>query len=213
MYASNSQIVQSHISNNQASIEGGGIYVHKSDLLQCNILKNKGMGIHSRIDKQDECNHLYNTIVWGNDGESVSYNSAISTHNTYMSHCAIEGLRSTANGNIPLSHDNTGIFGPYFVDPVTEAGVTESTGDWQLQEASLCINAGSNTISSMTMPTFDLNNMERIQHGQVDLGVYESSFDATCKEMDIREVNRLIPLPPFLFLWPQCGPSATGWPQ
>ncbi len=189
MYASNSQIVQSHISNNQASIEGGGVYVHKSDLLQCNILKNMGMGIHSRIDKQDECNHLYNTIVWGNDGESVSYSSAISTHNTYMSHCAIEGLRSTANGNIPLSHDNTGIFGPYFVDPVTEAGVTESTGDWQLQEASLCINAGSNTISSMTMPTFDLNNMERIQHGQVDLGVYESSFDATCKEMDIREAT------------------------
>ena len=189
MYASNSQIVQSHISNNQASIEGGGIYVHKTDLLQCNILKNMGIGIHSRIDKQDEYNHLYNTIVWGNDGESVSYSSAISTRNTFMSHCAIEGLRSTANGNIPLSHDNTGIFGPYFVDPVTEAGVTESTGDWQLQEASLCINAGSNNVSGMTMPAFDLNKMERIQHGQVDLGVYESSFDAICTEMDIREAT------------------------
>ncbi len=189
MYASNSQIVQSHIGNNQASMEGGGLYVHQSDLLQCNILKNKGDGIYSRIDKQNECAHLYNTIVWGNDGESFSYSSAISIHNTYMSHCAIEGLRNTASGNIPLSHDNTGIFGPYFVDPVTETGVTESTGDWQLQEASLCINAGSNNVSGLTIPTFDLNKMERIQHGQVDLGVYESSFDATCKEMDVREAT------------------------
>ena len=189
MYASNSLIVQSHIGNNQAAMEGGGLYVHQSDLLQCNILKNEGDGVFSRIDKQNECTHFYNTIVWGNDGESFSYSSAISIHNTYMSHCAVEGLRNTASGNIPLSHDNTALFGPHFVDPVTETGVTESTGNWQLQEASLCINAGSNNVSGMTMPTSDLNNMERIQHGQIDLGIYESSFDATCKEMDVKEAT------------------------
>ena len=189
MFASNSQIVQSHVSNNQASINGGGAYVQNSSLLQCNVLKNQGNGIFSRIDKQDEYNRFYNTIVWGNDEESIVYSSNMSTINTALSHCAVEGFRSTANGNIPLSHDNTGAFGPRFVDPVSEVGVTESAGDWQLLESSLCINAGTSAVQGMTMPTLDLNKEVRVQQGQIDLGVYESSFEQICMKMDVREAT------------------------
>ena len=189
IYGISNQIIQSHIGNNQASDMGGGVYAQMSDLLQCNILKNTGGGLFSQIDNVDEFNHIYNSILWGNSESSLGYSSSMAKRNTLLCHCAVEGLQSTSNGNIPLSHDNTGALGPYFVDPIVETGVTESTGNWQLQAASMCVNAGMNEILNMTLPIQDLNNEPRIQNSHVDLGVFESPYEATCTEIDVRHVS------------------------
>lgn len=185
IYAINSTLCQTLISNNEAET-GGGIYAQNTEVLQSNILKNQGDGLCVFADSYNDFVHLNNTILWGNEGKNVQYMSNIAQANTIINHCAIEGLQNADNDNVPLSADNEGASGPWFVAPVAETGVTEEIGDWQLQEASVCIDGGSNNYGAVN---YDLNGSSRIQNGRMDIGVYESPYEAQCVNIDIREVS------------------------
>ena len=185
IYAKDAQIIQSHIGNNEAET-GGGVWASKSDLLQCNIVRNEGDGLCVQADDRNSFVHLDNSILWGNEGNNIHYLSNMAQANTIVKHCAIEGWNNTDNGNLPLSEDNTGAFGPWFVEPSTETGLTQELGDWQLQEASLCIDAGENVAS---LPVYDIIGANRIQNGRTDMGAFESPYGAQCVETDIRDVS------------------------
>lgn len=185
IYAINSTLCQTLISNNEAET-GGGIYAQNTEVLQSNILKNQGDGLCVFADGYNDFVHLNNTVLWGNEGKNVQYMSNIAQANTIINHCAIEGLQNADNDNVPLSADNEGASGPWFVAPVAETGVTEEIGDWQLQEASVCIDGGSNNYGAVN---YDLNGSSRIQNGRIDIGVYESPYEAQCVNIDIREVS------------------------
>ncbi len=185
IYAKDAKITQSHIGNNEAET-GGGVWASKSDLLQCNIVRNEGNGLCVQTDDRNSFVHLDNSILWGNDGDNIHYLSNMAQANTIVKHCAIEGWNNTDNGNFPLSEDNTGAFGPWFVEPSTETGLTQELGDWQLQEASLCIDAGEDVAS---LSDYDIIGANRIQNGRTDIGAFESPYGAQCVETDIREVS------------------------
>ena len=185
IYAINSTLCQTLISNNEAEA-GGGIYAQKTEVLQSNILKNQGDGLCVFADNYNDFVRLNNTILWGNEGKNVQYISNIAQANTLINHCAIEGLLNADNDNVPLSADNEGASGPWFVAPVAETGVTEEIGDWQLQEASVCIDGGSNNNGAVN---YDINGSSRIQNGRMDIGVYESPYEAQCVNIDIHEVS------------------------
>lgn len=185
IYAKNAKTIQSHIGNNEAET-GGGVLAINSDLLQCNIVRNDNDGLCVQADDRNSFVHLDNSILWGNEGNNIHYLSNMAQANTIVKHCAIEGWNNTDNGNLPLSGDNAGAFGPWFVEPSTEAGLTQELGDWQLQEASLCIDAGENVAS---LPDYDIIGANRIQNGRTDMGAYESPYGAQCVETDIRDVS------------------------
>lgn len=177
IYSTNSQIIQSHIGNNTATNQTGGVYADASDLLQCNIVSNTNGGLLVCADDNDSYANLYNSILWGNSGSNLIFHSGMAQNNTTVSHCAIEGWSELSNGNIPLSVDNEGDFGPHF------------TGDWQLGEASVCINAGNSSFPNEAMPLYDLNSAPRVQYDFVDIGAFESPFAAPCREMEVLEAS------------------------
>ena len=177
IYAVNSKIIQSHISNNTDNGFAGGIYAVNSDVLQCNIVNNEGDGLLAGANDNSSYVRLYNSILWGNTGDNLAYLSGIAKYNTVVSHCAIEGWQELSHGNIPLSADNEGDFGPHF------------TEDWQLGEASVCIDAGNSSLPNEVMPIYDLNGAPRIQNDAVDIGAFESPYAAPCREMEMLEVS------------------------
>ena len=177
IYAVNSKIIQSHIGNNIANDIAGGIYSQTSDVLQCNVVNNEGDGLLVCADDNQSYIHVFNSILWGNTGNNLAYHSSMAQNNTTVSHCAIEGWQELSHGNIPLSAANEGDFGPHF------------TEDWQLGEASVCIDAGNSSLPNEALPLYDLNGEPRIQNDAVDIGAFESPYAAPCQEMEVLEVS------------------------
>ena len=191
IYANNSQIVQSLVNNNQATAQGGGLYLNNSDLFQNVVVKNQGGGLAINADNNNAHVRMTNSIIWGNQNSNITYLTNAAQANTTLSHCAVENFTNHEQGNIPLSSNNTAIFGPNFVNPVETVGLTENQGDWHLEAISPCINTGSNTLPGTTLPDFDLNSQPRIyQESTVDMGVYE--YQSATQPTTIEYINASI---------------------
>jgi len=126
-------------------VEKWGGAAHTCTLNNCTITGNlagsSGGGTHSST--------LNNCIVYGNTASSsVNYG-----YYCKLSYSCTTPL-PTGNGNIATD--------PLFVD--------SANGDFQLQESSPCINAGSN---ASTPSGTDLDGNPRIMDGSVDMGAYE----------------------------------------
>ena len=188
VYAINCSLVQCLIANNEASGHGGGVFLDNSDLLQCDVVNNLGGGVYVCSDNGNSVSRLANSILWGNEGENLSFASTILQANTFMIHCAVENGKGLDNGTIPLVSDNLDDFGPHFACPSADVGLTSASGNWHLTEGSPCVDAGTNAVSWAEIPQHDLSASARIQNGQVDLGVFESLFGADCVLMDLRDV-------------------------
>ena len=190
IYANNTAIVQSHVGNNLATVQGGGLYLNNSDLLQSDVVKNEGGGLYVSLEDNNAFSNLTNNIIWGNDNYNLSFISSISQTNTALNHCAIEGLTNTDNGNISLSSNNNDLFGPQFITPTEDVGLTESQGDWHLAASSLCIDAGTHTLAGTTLPDYDMDANPRVfQNGIVDMGVYEALHEAQSVLVDVVYVS------------------------
>ncbi len=190
IYANNTLIVQSHIGNNLATVQGGGLYLNNSDLLQSDVVKNEGGGLYVSLEDNNAFSNLTNNIIWGNDNYNLNFISSISQTNTTLNHCAIEGLTNTDNGNISLSSNNNDLFGPQFIAPTEDVGLSEAQGDWHLAATSLCIDAGTNTLAGMSLPDYDMDANPRVfQNGIVDMGVYEALHEAQSVLVDVVYVS------------------------
>lgn len=172
------------VTNNTAK-SGGGIYSYTSATIVENTTiannaatENAG-GLYAYHMKQ-----LTNCIVWGN-----RLNGAISNIEMYRDdspaclflHNAVEG-GIAGEGNIPLLPATCldGGFLPHFANPSTTAGHTDSTDnvDWHLLQGSVCVNRGSDSLITTVLST-DLDGGQRVRHGQVDMGCYESDYEAS----------------------------------
>ena len=169
------------VANNTADLSGGGIYSSSSSAIVANttVVNNtanvSGAGIYSHY-----INKVSNSILWGNRSNgNVSNLSDNSSNTSICVYTAIEG-GYPGEGNIPLMSSTLmdGLFYPKFVHPSLVAGYTDTTAtaDWHLMEGSVCVNRGNDSLVTITSNT-DLDGGERIRHGQVDLGCYESDYD------------------------------------
>ena len=104
---------------------------------------------------------LNNTIVWGNKGKSAE--QIYSKMSTVLNHCVVgDGPGDIAGGGVTQS--NSLHSDPLFKDA--------ANGDYHLNVASPCVNAGSNALVPGNVKT-DLDGNARIQQGKVDIGPYE----------------------------------------
>lgn len=172
IYQSNSnQIVSNCLISNNKSGYGGGLY--GSGLIKnSTIVRNSASQSVGGIT--GSCN-VYNSIVWGNQRNGGMDNAGT---NVDFQYCAVEGGAPGVGVVTLLSEDlYDGAFYPKFVQPSLTAGYQDVTGfvDWHLQEGSVCVNRGNNTLVT---DSTDMEGNIRVQHNRVDLGCYESAFDS-----------------------------------
>jgi parallel beta-helix repeat protein/predicted outer membrane repeat protein len=183
------------ISNNTANESGGGIYcdyTYASPTFTNNTIVNnsaaKGGALSCSLYSSV---NLYNAILWGNtastSGPQVYLDDENSDPGFY--YCDLQG--GTAEFGLNGGIFYTGIFQdnseaiPMFVSPTAGSGTGYEglTGDWSLQEASPCINAGTPDTSGLILPVFDLAGNPRIKGGRIDIGAYEYLLPNSIHEM------------------------------
>lgn len=169
------------VANNSGS-HGGGIYSNTigASVTNTTIVNNEattaGAGLYANY-----FGRLTNSILWGNR-RSGGVNSI--EQNTSTITCTYSGIEGgyPGEGNVSLLPESilNGSLSPLFAHPSAAAGHTDSTDnvDWHLLEGSVCINKGNDSLATLASNT-DLDGGERIRHGQVDLGCYESDHDAS----------------------------------
>ena len=140
------------IRNNSLGVNGG-------TYTNCSIVANGGEGASA--------GNFKNCILWGNE-EILS-----NTYYTVFSRCAVEGGYGSGYITLESANDGTQGFYPRFVSPTAGAGINYNGGDWRLQNGSVCINNGDT--SGLDISSKDLAGNSRVQHGQIDIGCYESS--------------------------------------
>lgn len=139
-----------------SSSDGGGANLYRGGILNnCTLSGNSASDDGGGVYLQDG-GTLNNCIVWGNTSASVG-NDIYQTGNGNVVRytCALDGVTNGMN------------------DCITNNPLFEDVGNsnFQLQEGSLCINAGNNTEA----PTGDdLSGHSRIVDGAVDMGAYEN---------------------------------------
>ncbi len=136
--------------------------------INCDIVNN----LLTTTDVNPTRGAFRNSILWGN--RSMYGNDWLSS-SSVIAYSAVEG-GWPGNDNVPLTLANDGsYYSPRFLNPTTTHGVTtEDVGDWNLQDHSICLNRGRNSLN--TYPTDILGNA-RVQSSTVDMGCCETMYD------------------------------------
>jgi parallel beta-helix repeat protein len=152
---------------NTAGYGGGGIYSHISsspNLINCTFSGNTASSSGGGMYNDSSSPTLTNCIAWGGD-TLVDVNNS----NTTATYTDIQGGHAGAgNYNADpqfIRNPNPG------TDGVWGTG-DDDYGNLRLQDASPCINAGSNQAVPAGITT-DLDGNPRITYGVVDMGSYE----------------------------------------
>ena len=153
--------------NTSSSYGGGGIY-GSGTVVNTTIVRNTSTGDGAGVNGSSST-MLRNCIVWGNERNGTSNN--LNGSSIVCSYSAVEG-GYLGTGIVLL--DN-GANSPKFVTPSITAGLVDSTEnvDWHLQQVSLCINRGNN---SVVTDSLDLDGTARVKRDTVDMGCYESDY-------------------------------------
>lgn len=162
---------------------GGGVNLADAKLFNSLVVHNDGYGVRSQSGLIDGCDivcnsgvgiynlngsKIRNSIVWRNDS------SLFSNDITAITFSAIDGFEGVdSNSNIGISKINrpTDGIGPFFINPDTTVGPSETMGDWHLSSLSPLVNAGD-TMHRTSYET-DLDGGGRFRSGRIDIGCYE----------------------------------------
>ncbi|MEW6104243.1 MAG: right-handed parallel beta-helix repeat-containing protein [bacterium] len=140
-----------------------------------NIISGNGQGIFCDNSSPSVTN---NTIVWNGYGiYCQNFSFPIITNNIIVNNSG-DGISSCNNSLLLISSNNiwkntSNYFGcsPGSGDISSNPKFIIDNSDYHLQPTSLCINAGSNTASGVSLTDKDGN--PRISHGRIDMGAYE----------------------------------------
>ncbi|WP_370519608.1 choice-of-anchor Q domain-containing protein [Paludibacter sp. 221] len=137
------------VKNSAGTATGGGIHMAGTtlNLTHVTFADNAGAATSTAVNRAAGTVRLYNTIVSGTVGGTVTHNSSLYT-----------GATAIGNPAGVVSIDE-----PQFVD--------ESVYDYTLMPVSSAVNAGNNTYADGM--TEDLAGNARLLNGAVDLGAYE----------------------------------------
>ncbi len=177
IYGYKCRLINNIIANNYSTSNYGygAVWIGSdSFVINCHVVNNASpdgnAGVYSNTNNASSVS-ITNSVIWGNKSGNTASNVSGSL---VMNYSAIEGGHS-GTGNVFLSGQNEGgIWSPKFIAPTEGAGSEFSGGNWNLQEGSILINKGNNEANNL--PDYDIVGNDRIQHGRVDIGAYESSY-------------------------------------
>lgn len=167
------KIVNSIFDRNTANL-GGALYNKgKITVINCDIVDNQVSDNGGGIYNETKYNKFYNSIFWGNTKNGAA-NQIYGT--STFKNCAVQGGFAGTN-IIDLSDDNDGADSgnyPRFVAP--------EQGDYSIYRASVCVDAGDNSVTGVTGPDY-LGN-QRIVNGIIDLGAIECQYGLSVADVD-----------------------------
>lgn len=167
------KIVNSIFDRNTANL-GGALYNKgKITVINCDIVDNQVSDNGAGIYNETKYNKFYNSIFWGNTKNGAA-NQIYGT--STFKNCAVQGGFAGTN-IIDLSDDNDGADSgnyPRFVAP--------EQGDYSIDRASVCVDAGDNSVTGITGPDY-LGN-QRIVNGIIDLGAIECQYGLSVADVD-----------------------------
>jgi hypothetical protein len=189
LISSNEFILGNLIVNNYARVNGGGLKMDDAwpVFFNNNVCNNHAGGGGGGIEVWGLCNaDFYNNIIWGNTVSDAIKSpnqiwinpetSNVSTPNFY--NCIIQdGIGGIENYN--GKYANIIEDDPQFKDPSSQSG-NDSEGleaDWTMIRTSPSINAGINTDLMNDLFITDLAGNPRIEHGNIDIGAYETRIE------------------------------------
>ena len=152
--------------NNETAGQGGAIgtnyadgiltaYVPEVSLMNNTLALNKAQS-NAVIYHHNGKNTITNTLMWGNEitGENIPQTDESSTTITHSASETVD-LTKYSDTNIKLSDDNTGVLGPRFAKPTSEAGVSgfDLNAQWNPAAISALTDAGNGkeTADGMTV--------------------------------------------------------------
>ena len=164
------------VNNQQTGVgaTGGGVFVTgTSNLFMVNntVYGNTsaggGGGTSFQVTGSVETLNVYNNIIWGNTATGTGTDVSLtgSGYNKLFMYNDANGTSGVWNNSLPQLNVD-----PKFFDPVN--------GDFHLQPASPCLNAGSNSVAFLPLTDLD-GNVRTNNAGQVDLGCYQFNNTAT----------------------------------
>ena len=182
---------------NNTGVNGGGLYNHVSAPKLTNVTisgnaAQNGGGIYNYNSPTLEIN---NTIVWGNTATS-NFNSVYNSNSVpVFKYSLIQGSGGSSNwvSTFGTNGGNNIDQNPNFANP--------ENGDFSLQQTSVAINAGSNSLyAGLVQSTLDLANNSRVYNynssGIIDMGAYE--FQGNVLEVvnfDHKQLYKIVPNP------------------
>ena len=174
-----SKIVNTIFDNNSAKLGGAMYNKGKIAMINCDIVKNQAVDGGGGLYNETKYSTIDNCIFWGNT-QNGAQNQIYGT--SKFNYCAIQGGFSGTN-IIDLSSQNDGSDSgnyPRFADP--------DNGDYSIDRYSVCVDAGSNSVTGITGPDY-LGN-QRIVNNIIDLGAIENQYydmvdDVTAEMFDV----------------------------
>lgn len=184
LYNSANTTFQGCLISNNTAVDGGGLYVRgKSILHNCTVVMNEASVSAGGMFNEQSQSQVASSVFWGNSAPS-SLSQSVGT--CLFEYCAVQGGMD-GEGNITLPEANDGEEpGIYvrFLQPASGVGATFTEADWSTDSRSICVNRGKPGNSVLSS---DLNGQQRIQHGRIDIGAYESNASLTLQDAHIAE--------------------------
>ncbi|MCF8297349.1 MAG: immunoglobulin domain-containing protein [Saprospiraceae bacterium] len=162
-----SNFINNTICNNYASSYGGGLYLENNadPILKNNIIYGDSAGMvagGSELYLSDvgsdpkiyNCNIKGGKLLFGGLGAGVNYNGV------FLNNINTNPLFNSTSSNVGAAYNGL-------------------TPNWSLQTGSVCINAGTESITGLGLPDYDLANNDRIYNGRIDMGAFENQDDIT----------------------------------
>jgi hypothetical protein len=112
---------------------------------------------------------IRNSVIWGND---ASANLGIHGGTPEVYYSIVQDGGYPSSNPVPGTNYNLTV-NPLFVSPQNASAAPTTGGNYRLQSTSPAINAGSNSYYDPSITTKDLDGMDRIKGGTIDMGAYE----------------------------------------
>lgn len=168
-----SKVVNSIFDHNSAKLGGAMYNKGKITVINCDFVDNQAVENGGGIYNETRYSKFYNSIIWGNTKNGMA--NQIYGSSTFK-YCAVQGGFDGTN-IINLSNENDGSDSgnyPRFENP--------DAGNYAIDEFSVCVNAGDNSITGITGPDY-LGN-QRIVHDIIDLGAIEYQYDLSVDDVE-----------------------------
>jgi len=128
---------------------------------------------------------LVNSIIWNNTNKEIYFYHNYDPNYAEISYTDIKngesGIQTNGNGTYYWGPGNINQ-APLFVDSLND--------NYQLQQGSPCIDAGTPDTTGLNLPPTDLAGNPRIYNGRIDMGAYEWQFPGV-DEPDTSFINKL----------------------
>lgn len=167
---------------------GGGIFIESATFFNNTVAYNQSNGGATGIQQWSTPSSgivsnlaLYNTIVYGNYGNSYQITSSSTDQFQNAHNCYVENYDPNLSAKLSTTYGNI----KSDVNPFAKGDNAKDEVDFRLSSTSKCLNSGTETLmlngKETELPNTDMDFTDRVKDCAVDIGAYEEDNSANIK--------------------------------